>query len=115
MPEDVDKKIVEGLTNSLLLIGPLAKMIANIFTPETTQLLQEIVRDKDFKESVANLLNATDPSVLALLLPVIGAVLGAIITEIGKDEQARKAFIGILSSSAVLMKQITSLLMGKTE
>lgn len=109
-----DDRISQGLSNVLALSGAWIKLAGNAMTPEVVQMTHEIVKDKQVKDGIAALLSTIDPEVYADLLPVIGSVIGALGTEISKNEKAKKALIGMISNTGAFMKELTTTLLGET-
>ena len=82
--------IAKGFSNLTVLAGPTITSLNNAMTPEVVEGLHKLVQDDDVKEAIGSFLAVIDPKVLKTLLPELGTFLGAILTNISKDEEAKE-------------------------
>ena len=108
-----DEEIAKGFSNLVSLAGPSISALNNAMTPEAVDMMHELTQDDDVKEGISSFLSIIDPEVLGALLPVVGSVIGAILSEISKDEESKEHLIGLISHSGALAEKANAALMGE--
>ncbi len=108
-----DDEIAKGFSNLVALAGPSISALNNAMTPEVVDMMHELVQDDDVKEGIGSFLSIIDPEVLGTLLPVIGSVVGAILSDISEDEEAKEHLMALISHSGALAEKANTALMGE--
>ncbi len=109
-----DEEIAKGLSNLVSLAGPSIDALNNTMTPEAVDMMHELAQNDDVKEGIGSFLSIIDPEMLGALLPVIGSIIGAVLSEISKNEEAKEHLIGLISHSGPLAKKANTAFMGES-